>query len=251
MSILGAVAGLATSAIDMFVGGQLLKAKLEVDKSDKAEKHKGLGPVEFQFNPETIQIVRFSPYTSVSTAGVEKVAPRTVGAPTRGREDTIAFSNITFDTYEEKPQTSVYDKYIKKLEQLTGCDESKHAPPRLILTWGTFSGERKADLELKCYIDKLDVTYTMFLNDGKPVRAIVKLSVMTGLPPEEQEVTKTPKSPDHAKLVTVKRGDTLADIAFVEYHNPAEWRRIADVNGIDDPLILTPGMKLIVPPILS
>ena len=50
--------------------------------------------------------------------------------------------------------------------------------------------------------------------------------------------------------MTVRRGQSLADIAADEYDNPAEWRRIADANQIDDPMALAPGMKLIVPPIL-
>ena len=52
-------------------------------------------------------------------------------------------------------------------------------------------------------------------------------------------------------MVTVRRGDTLAAIAHVEYNDPGEWRRIANANDIDDPMSLKPGMKLLVPPILS
>jgi nucleoid-associated protein YgaU len=39
-------------------------------------------------------------------------------------------------------------------------------------------------------------------------------------------------------------------IAAREYEDPAEWRRIADANGIDDPLQLEPGRRLMIPPIL-
>ena len=57
--------------------------------------------------------------------------------------------------------------------------------------------------------------------------------------------------PDHTKRRTVKMGETLALIAHEEYDDPAEWRRIADANGIEDPLNLTPGTRLLVPPILK
>jgi nucleoid-associated protein YgaU len=49
----------------------------------------------------------------------------------------------------------------------------------------------------------------------------------------------------------MKRGDTLQAIAHAEYDDPREWRRIADTNGIDDPMSLRPGNKLLVPPILK
>ena len=91
----------------------------------------------------------------------------------------------------------------------------------------------------------------MFLNDGTPVRAKVDLTLKTGLTPQEQAEEDSKKSPDHAKMVTVRRGDTLSAIAHVEYNDSGEWRRIADANGIDDPMSLRPGMKLLVPPILS
>jgi len=58
------------------------------------------------------------------------------------------------------------------------------------------------------------------------------------------------QSPDHAKVYTVQRGDTLQAIAYREYDNPSEWRRIAEANAVDDPLALEPGTRLLVPPIL-
>ena len=91
----------------------------------------------------------------------------------------------------------------------------------------------------------------MFLNNGTPVRAKVNMTLKTGLPPDEQEAQHGKASPDHAKLYTVRRGDTLADIAYHEYDNAGEWRRIANLNHIDDPMSLKPGMKLLVPPILE
>jgi nucleoid-associated protein YgaU len=49
----------------------------------------------------------------------------------------------------------------------------------------------------------------------------------------------------------VGRGDTLQSIAFKEYDDAGEWRRIAEANGIDDPLELAPGKRLLIPPILD
>ena len=43
-------------------------------------------------------------------------------------------------------------------------------------------------------------------------------------------------------------GDSLASIAYREYGAPAYWRALAEANGIDDPLRLRPGTRLLVPP---
>ena len=98
---------------------------------------------------------------------------------------------------------------------------------------------------------KVSVTYVMFLSDGKPVRAKVDLELQESEPIKGQLVKAAKESPDHAKVYTVQRGDTLQSISFREYDDPAEWRRIADANAVDDPMALEPGTKLLVPPILK
>ena len=91
----------------------------------------------------------------------------------------------------------------------------------------------------------------MFLGDGTPVRAKVDMDFIESTTVPEQMNLRDMHSPDHAKIVTVKRGDTLQGIASREYDNPGEWRRIADANGLDDPMALEPGSRLLVPPILK
>ena len=246
MSILGSLTGALTSGLDLFVGGQLEKAYLEVDKEDDRATSKG-EKLTFQFNPETIKVNRVQARTSAPVLGSQDKQQDQGSAPSQG-ESTLVISNVIFDTYEQKPFKCVYTEYIKTLEMMSGYDEGKHAPPSLVFHWGKFSEVHSGNSQLKCKLDGVNVEYTMFLNDGTPVRAKADLTLRLGLPADEQ---KELHSPDHAKLVTVKRGETLADIAFEEYDNPGEWRRIADANGIDDPLNIPAGTKLMVPPILS
>ena len=67
MSLLGSLTGLATAGLDMVVGGQLMKAKLEVDKqADPRAEYKFL---DFQFNPEAITITRQQAQTSTPVMG--------------------------------------------------------------------------------------------------------------------------------------------------------------------------------------
>jgi nucleoid-associated protein YgaU len=54
-------------------------------------------------------------------------------------------------------------------------------------------------------------------------------------------------SSDVAKVWVVRRGESLATIAAVEYGDPRAWRLIADANGVDDPLGLAPGTRLLLP----
>ena len=49
----------------------------------------------------------------------------------------------------------------------------------------------------------------------------------------------------------MRRGDTLQSISNATYDTPVEWRRIAEANGIEDPMELVPGAQLMIPPILK
>jgi nucleoid-associated protein YgaU len=42
-------------------------------------------------------------------------------------------------------------------------------------------------------------------------------------------------------------GDSLAGLAYEEYGDPNFWRAIAEINGIDDPMRVTPGRHLFIP----
>jgi hypothetical protein len=121
-------------------------------------------------------------------------------------------------------------------------DSDLHRPPLLLVSWGT--------LMFKCVVESISHRFTMFLESGIPVRATVTLALRQAKSATEQQEEIKKQSPDHAKIHAVQRGESLQMIAAREYEDPAEWRRIADANGIDDPLQLEPGRRLMIPPIL-
>ncbi len=143
------------------------------------------------------------------------------------------------------------DKYIDKLEKLIHYEKSTHVLPVVTFVWGQFSGTSSRNPKYIFYVTKLSVEYVMFLPDATPVRAKVTLGLTQKDTPSSEDIQNSKQSPDHAKLYTVKRGDTLQSIATAEYEDPREWRRIAKTNGMDDPMGLRPGMKLLIPPILK
>jgi len=146
---------------------------------------------------------------------------------------------LFFDTYEDKKDVKEYTDVIYNMALV---NSDTHRPPLVMFNWGStqFTG----------VVESLTLRYTMFLSDGKPCRATANLSIKEAITAAEQ-LSKNPRnSPDHTKRRTVKIGETLALIAHEEYDDPAEWRRIADANGIADPKDLPPGTVLTLPPIL-
>jgi hypothetical protein len=235
--------------VDQAMGGELEKAQLvPVEPSgDHPAINRGcLTTVEFMFNPDKIKWTNFVRWTRRPDSGSDSAA-KTFGS-SEGR--TLQLNGIWFDTFEQRD--SVRTTYIDKLEALGQRDhKGDHAAPQIKFIWGKFTGKADQYNFPLFVLENLDVEYTMFLNDGTPVRAKVSLTLREATSPEEQQGLRQNESPDHAKLVTIRRGDTLQTIAHAEYDDPKEWRRIANANNIDDPMRLDPGTKLLIPPILK
>ena len=64
----------------------------------------------------------------------------------------------------------------------------------------------------------------------------------------EEQLQETPRhSGDRTKVRTIKPRQTLSGLAFQEYGDPDQWRRIAEANDLNNPRFIPPGMQLTVP----
>lgn len=85
---------------------------------------------------------------------------------------------------------------------------------------------------------------------GMPVRATAKLTLKEVTDPEHLQPTNpTSRGEPGRRLYTVQEGDRLDLIAYREYGDAKEWRRIAEANRLFNPLALRPGMVLAIPPL--
>lgn len=195
----------------------------------------GGGVIEAHFNPKEYTIAKSVPWNPHATAGLD--APEMQF--TTGQGETLALE-LFFDTYEAATNVKAH---TQRVHQLAKIAPALHRPPMVLVNWGS--------LTFKGVVESVSHRFTMFLEDGTPVRATCTLALREALSASEQrEQSGEPESPDHAKLHAVRRGETLQSIAAQEYEDASEWRRIADANGIDDPMRLEPGQRLMIPPIL-
>jgi hypothetical protein len=153
---------------------------------------------------------------------------------------------LFFDTYAERKD--VRKEYTDKIYQLTDVDPSlkekktdKGRPPTVRFQWGNMIG-------FDGVITTIGQRFTLFLPDGIPVRAIMDVTFQQ----VKDELFYPPQNPTSGgvggeRIWTVKAGDTLAWIAFCEYNNATEWRRIADANRLYNVRQLTPGTLLLIP----
>jgi len=193
--------------------------------------------VDVCFNPREYTFSKTAPWAEHNIQGLDSPAYEwTSGAPMKLNIE------LFFDAYELEGEARDVRQWTDQLEIMQLVNPDKHRPPILLFIWGK-------KLNFKCLLQHLTTRFTMFLDDGTPVRAISTATFTEFTPPEEQLQAKPRHSPDHTKRRVVKQGDTLAWIASKEYGNPAEWRIIAEANGIDDPLNLAVGQELLIPPL--
>ena len=218
----------------------LTKAIIEVLDDDAVDPGRGL-PKEIvvQFNP--------TEYTLAKGAQIGEVAINGLDSPIlqfiRGQNEKLTL-DLFFDTAAEETQGQKRDvrEMTNSIYQLVKIQPATHAPPRLRFTWGQ-------GLSFKAIVENVQQKFTLFSEDGVPLRATVTVAFREYKTLKEQLQELNLQSRDHTRTRTVRRGDTLAKIAAEEYRDPALWRPIADANGIVDPLALTPGMELEIPPV--
>ncbi len=195
--------------------------------------------IPFLFNPKEFSVEKSNQFAEVNIPGLSSPILQFV----RGNARTVTM-DLFFDTYEEGIDVRTYTDQITGWEAgeekgLMDIDSDLHAPPVCILGWG--------DFRFECIIERVSKRFTMFLPDGKPVRATLNVTLKEYTDVAEQVRRIAAQSADLTKRRTVTQGDSLWSIAAREYGNPGDWRLIADENGIDNPRILTPGWVLIIP----
>jgi hypothetical protein len=149
--------------------------------------------------------------------------------------------DLFFDTYEARSDVR---EHTDKIYHLTTVEQHPdlHRPPLCRLAWGNFNFS-----DFKWVLESLNQRFTLFLDSGTPVRATLSCTFKQVRSAEEDARLSNKQSSDVVKTRTVRRDDTLSSIAAASYKDPAQWRPIAEVNGIDNPRQLNVGQVLAIP----
>lgn len=209
-----------------------------------------------QYNPTEFTLNKGVQIADISIPGLDQPIQQFV----RGQTETLAL-DLFFDTTEAgmgddaSPVTVETDKFY----QLIKIDRKTHAPPVFRFIWGAdgFPGSnlteqwssQKRENGFQCIVESVRQRFTVFSPIGKPLRAILSVTLREYRTLEQQVDQIRFESPDHTHEHVVERGDTLSRIAEEAYGDPRKWRPIAERNKIIDPLDLKLGMVLEIPPI--
>ena len=204
----------------------LVKAHLEVLRPPVP-----LPIIPVRFNPTQYVIEKGNTFAEIPIPGLEAPPIQFI----RGNAERLT-TELLLDTSDTLDDVRL--KYTNQLRALLNVQPALHAPPILRFTWDTqvFVG----------VVESMSFTFQLFTPEGIPLRATLSLALKE-YRPVGQQLGQPRQSPDVDKAYTVRRGDTLSDVAAATYDDPAAWRHIARANGITDPRTLAPGQVLRVP----
>lgn len=204
-------------------------------------------PVPCRFNPTELSIQKSNKFTEVEIPGLSTPVLQFVSGGAR----TVTL-DLFFDTYELGIDVRIYTDRITgwdtgsmfsslpgAVKGLMDIDSDLHAPPVCLFIWGAFV--------FQCVIESATKKFTMFSEWGFPLRATVNVSLKEYREVEPQVKELNLQSSDLTKSRVVRSGDSLWSITSEEYGSPADWRLIADANGIDNPRLLETGRELVIP----
>lgn len=211
------------------VGGDFESALLRIVEPEVPENE---ATISLRFNPTSYRLQKANEFAEIAIPGLETPPIQYI----RGGSEKLGFEAL-FDTTDTLK--SVFEEYVEKVEGLARINSDLHAPPIVEFEWETtiFRG----------VVSNLSTTYSLFSQQGVPLRAEMSLE-LTRYRPVEVQVNDPPRnSPDVEKSVTLRRGDRLDQLASGLYQDPALWRELARRNGIHDPRKVPPGTLLLAP----
>ena len=218
-----------------------------------------------QFNPTELKIDKGASWKEAENMSTEtgleftKVEPRTVSM------------ELFFDTTQASPgsekeadDSSEYDdvreKWVNHLMSFTNADfeakdvtidtgEEKSSksgktghPSRVKLLW--------KGIDIVCVMEKVSVNYTMFASDGTPLRAKVSVSLKEWMLSSAAAGTASAldvvPGGDRVQIEAPEAGQNLFAIADIY---GVEWQKLADFNGIDDPMNVSIDVEIVIPSI--
>ena len=219
--------------------------KLMVVENPHTDGESTESEVEFVFNPTKLDVGASAKWEQPAQAGSKKASmPQYKGPDPRSMD-----LDLLIDRWDRSGASRSQRRDVKKdvstLISWTRPTSStrttkKPSPPLVCLQWGK--------PWFKCYVVSVKATFTLFDEEGTPIRATVKISLKeVPTDPAKQNPTSGSLAGHQSHLLV--EGDSLPLIAFRYYDQTAYWRGLAIANGIDDPLRVRPGSRLLLPPI--
>jgi hypothetical protein len=204
-------------------------------------------PIICHFVPETLTIIAANRWPPQRSHGQSLDPPQFAGVTPARLKMKLWLDATELPGRDVRGDAEKLLKLMKPGEfrqSVTGesTSNTQHRPPVCQFQWGS-------TLSFKCVLVNATVTFLLFDNSGRPLRATadcvfqqVKLDDDFGF----QNPTSGGRTGERIHRLAPR--ETLDLVAYNSFGKTSLWRAIAAFNGIDDPLRLQAGDALLLPP---
>jgi Contractile injection system tube protein len=213
--------------------GELAKVKLEVYEDDRYQKK--IGDFDLPINPEQFSQQFQIEYNRSQAQGSQHNNPEYKF--TRPQELKLDFTLDGTGVVPDKQNSGKFHRdvvgQLQKFFRLTyTMNPETHKPNFLRLLWGNFSFGYDGKNGFDCLLTNLQINYTLFASDGKPLRAKLSATFSSYVEQTLRLREENKKSPDLTHQRKVTAGDTLPLMTYRIYDDPSYYLQVAKVNGL-------------------
>jgi hypothetical protein len=197
-------------------------------------------PIECMFNPTEYEL------RQTMTVTRNRAPSRPAGTPEFGGTNAMTLTlKLFFDEFsladgDVTPRITRLLSWTKPTKK--SVDEGNPCPPLVAFQWG--NNPQLANFQ--GFLKTVAVTYKLFRRDGTPVRADVTVT-LEGETEQFGATNPTSHATESRRIHVLLEGESLQSVAYGEFGRAAYWRAIAELNGIDDPVRVRPGTRLVIP----
>lgn len=146
----------------------------------------------------------------------------------------------TVQGYYNPDSETVQQQFTRFKDTVYSMNGNIHRPRFLKVFWG--------DFVFPCILTNMDVKYTLFDPEGRPLRAKLNCTFVNYLAQEERVARENKRSPDLTHLREVEEGNRL-DLMANEVYNDSQYiLQLAKANGLTSFRNLKPGTEIVFPP---
>lgn len=142
---------------------------------------------------------------------------------------------------DENPRESIEDDITELRDLLLKYEGEIHEPKHFQVLWGS--------LLFKGRCTGLNITIKLFNPDGKPIRALCKVTFSGSVEDNLRTAEERNQSPDMTHYRLIKSGDTLPMLCYKIYGSSNYYLQVAAVNKLSSFRNISPGDEIFFPPI--
>ncbi len=166
-------------------------------------------------------------------------------APEELRLEFVLDGTKTMENYGGENSTYIDKPVEEQLGEFLNCvynlDGKIHRPRFLIVFWGS-------EIDFRCVLSNLDINYTLFEPDGRPLRVKITANFLKHKSREEQLAEAKLSSPDLTHYRKVQQGDRLDLMTYEIYDNSKYFLQIGRANDLTSVRNVKTGLNLYFPP---